>query len=140
MALLAFRDLVLMKLPLEELLQTNLSLLPTSITQMLLVLQASLSLPHRHSHEHKCKLYHGFLHLLFCDCSYIQGVHEPRGPSMEYFRLEKMLEMVVSPYLWNCKHKSNARSLHIHVYAFMIKIRCSQKVFKARNHFHFYSS
>ncbi|XP_060767540.1 proline-rich protein 5-like [Neoarius graeffei] len=106
MALLAFRDLVLMKLPLEELLQTNLSLLPTSITQMLLVLQASLSLPHRHSHEHKCKLYHGFLHLLFCDCSYIQGVHEPRGPSMEYFRLEKMLEMVVSPYLWNCKHKN----------------------------------
>ncbi|XP_036440208.1 proline-rich protein 5-like isoform X2 [Colossoma macropomum] len=75
MALLAFRDLVLMRVPLEDLLPTNLSLLPTSITQMLLVLQ---------------------------------GVHEPRGPSVEYCRLEKMLEMVVSPYLWNCKHKSNA--------------------------------
>ncbi|XP_026992702.1 proline-rich protein 5-like [Tachysurus fulvidraco] len=72
MALLAFRDLVLMRLPLEELLPTNLSLLPTSIRQMLLILQ---------------------------------GVHESRGPSMEYCRLEKMLEMVVSPYLWNCKQK-----------------------------------
>ncbi|KAL7833552.1 hypothetical protein AOLI_G00285120 [Acnodon oligacanthus] len=75
MALLAFRDLVLMRVPLEDLLPTNLSLLPTSIRQMLLVLQ---------------------------------GVHEPRGPSVEYCRLEKMLEMVVSPYLWNSKHKSNA--------------------------------
>ncbi|KAL7831031.1 hypothetical protein SRHO_G00305330 [Serrasalmus rhombeus] len=75
MSLLAFRDLVLMRVPLEDLLPTNLSLLPTSIRQMLLVLQ---------------------------------GVHGPRGPSVEYYRLEKMLEMVVSPYLWNSKHKSNA--------------------------------
>ncbi|KAK1802245.1 hypothetical protein P4O66_021903, partial [Electrophorus voltai] len=39
MALLGFRDLVLMRLPVEDLLPTNLPLLPTSITQMLLVLQ-----------------------------------------------------------------------------------------------------
>ncbi|KAI4878082.1 hypothetical protein NFI96_007470 [Prochilodus magdalenae] len=39
MALLAFRDLVLMRVSLEDLLPTNLSLLPTSITQMLLILQ-----------------------------------------------------------------------------------------------------
>ncbi|XP_072527352.1 proline-rich protein 5-like [Salminus brasiliensis] len=75
MALLGFRDLVLMRLSLEELLPTNLSLLPTSITQMLLVLQ---------------------------------GIHDPKGPSTEYCRLEKMLEIVVSPYLWNCKHQSSA--------------------------------
>uniref|UniRef100_A0A3B4CJU1 Proline-rich protein 5-like n=1 Tax=Pygocentrus nattereri TaxID=42514 RepID=A0A3B4CJU1_PYGNA len=81
MSLLAFRDLVLMRVPLEDLLPTNLSLLPTSIRQMLLVLQ---------------------------------GVHEPRGPSVEYYRLEKMLEMVVSPYLWNSKHKSNALHEHLH--------------------------
>ncbi|XP_076854044.1 proline-rich protein 5-like isoform X2 [Brachyhypopomus gauderio] len=72
MALLGFRDLVLMRLPVEDLLPTSLPLLPTAITQMLLVLQ---------------------------------GVHDPRGSSMEYYRLEKMLEMVVSPYLWNCKNK-----------------------------------
>ncbi|KAG9260830.1 proline-rich protein 5-like isoform X1 [Astyanax mexicanus] len=75
MALLAFRDLVLMQLPLEELLPNNSSLLPSAITQMLLILQ---------------------------------GVHEPRGPSEEYCRLEKVLETVVSPYLWNCKHQSSA--------------------------------
>ncbi|XP_030650048.1 proline-rich protein 5-like [Chanos chanos] len=71
MALLGFRDLVLMKLSLEELLSAHLSLLPTTITQMLLILQ---------------------------------GVHEPRGLSREYCRLERMVEMVVSPYLWNSKH------------------------------------
>ncbi|KAK3528410.1 hypothetical protein QTP86_034226 [Hemibagrus guttatus] len=99
MALLTFRDTVLMRLPLEELLPTNLSLLPTSIRQMLLILQ---------------------------------GVHEPRGPSMEYFRLEKMLEMVVSPFLWNCKQKSNTGPLHGHGYT--LNIRRSQKIFKSRNH------
>lgn len=39
MVLLGFRDLVLMQLPLGDLLQKNLSLIPASITQMLLVLQ-----------------------------------------------------------------------------------------------------
>uniref|UniRef100_A0A9J7XSP9 Si:dkey-56p7.10 n=1 Tax=Cyprinus carpio carpio TaxID=630221 RepID=A0A9J7XSP9_CYPCA len=39
MALLGFRDLVLMKLSLDDLLRKNLSLIPASITQMLLVLQ-----------------------------------------------------------------------------------------------------
>ncbi|XP_026793486.1 proline-rich protein 5-like isoform X1 [Pangasianodon hypophthalmus] len=95
MALLAFRDLVLMRLPLEELLHTNLSLLPTSIRQMLLVLQ---------------------------------GVHEPRGPSMEYFRLEKMLEMVVSPYLWNCKHKSYEEEIRERKHLIQPEIRITQHI------------
>ncbi|MCJ8747333.1 hypothetical protein PDJAM_G00152330 [Pangasius djambal] len=95
MALLAFRDLVLMRLPLEELLHTNLSLLPTSIRQMLLVLQ---------------------------------GVHEPRGPSVEYFRLEKMLEMVVSPYLWNCKHKSYEEVVRERKHLIQPEIRITQHI------------
>uniref|UniRef100_A0A8C2HUA4 Uncharacterized protein n=1 Tax=Cyprinus carpio TaxID=7962 RepID=A0A8C2HUA4_CYPCA len=43
MALLGFRDLVLMKLSLDDLLRKNLSLIPASITQMLLVLQVNES-------------------------------------------------------------------------------------------------
>lgn len=49
MALLSFRDLVLMKLPLQELLPQSPTLLPAAITQMLLVLQVlliRLGLPH----------------------------------------------------------------------------------------------
>ncbi|KAM9494840.1 proline-rich protein 5-like isoform 1-T2 [Clarias gariepinus] len=95
MALLAFRDLVLMKIPLEELLLTNLSLLPASITQMLLVLQ---------------------------------GVHEPRGTSTEYFRLEKMLEMVVSPYLWNCKHKNYEEEIRQSKRLIQPEIRITQHI------------
>ncbi|XP_058237972.1 proline-rich protein 5-like isoform X2 [Hemibagrus wyckioides] len=95
MALLAFRDTVLMSLPLEELLPTNLSLLPTSIRQMLLILQ---------------------------------GVHEPRGPSMEYFRLEKMLEMVVSPYLWNCKQKRYDEKIRDSTCLIQPEIRITQHI------------
>lgn len=43
MALLGFRDLVLMQLSLGDLLQKNLSLIPASITQMLLVLQVNVN-------------------------------------------------------------------------------------------------
>uniref|UniRef100_A0A8C2A7B1 Uncharacterized protein n=1 Tax=Cyprinus carpio TaxID=7962 RepID=A0A8C2A7B1_CYPCA len=43
MALLGFRDLVLMKLSLDDLLRKNLSLIPASITQMLLVLQVNVN-------------------------------------------------------------------------------------------------
>lgn len=67
MALLAFRDLVLRKLHLEDTLGTAVSV-PPPITQMLLVLQ---------------------------------GVHEPGAPTHEYFELERLVEMVVSPYLRN---------------------------------------
>lgn len=67
MALLAFRDLVLLKLHLEDTLGTAVSVPPT-ITQMLLVLQ---------------------------------GIHESRAPSQEYFELERLVEIVVSPYLSN---------------------------------------
>lgn len=67
MALLAFRDLVLLKLHLEDILETAESV-PPSITQMLLVLQ---------------------------------GVHESGAVTQEYFQLERLVELVVSPYLRN---------------------------------------
>ncbi|XP_042372628.1 proline-rich protein 5-like, partial [Plectropomus leopardus] len=70
MALLAFRDLVLLKLHLQETLPTAASV-PPPVTQMLLVLQ---------------------------------GVHESGAPSLEYFQLERLVEMVVSPYLSNVVH------------------------------------
>ncbi|XP_031425536.1 proline-rich protein 5-like isoform X2 [Clupea harengus] len=74
MALLSFRDLVLMKLPLRDLLPKNPTLLPAAITNMLLVLQ---------------------------------GVHEPRGLSLEYCQLENLIELVISPYLRNCLQKNH---------------------------------
>ncbi|KAG1955701.1 proline-rich protein 5-like isoform X2 [Pimephales promelas] len=73
MTLLGFRDLVLMKLSLGDLLCKNRSLIPASITQMLLVLQ---------------------------------GIQESRGPSKEYCQLESLVALVVTPYLWNCRHTS----------------------------------
>ncbi|XP_047189251.1 proline-rich protein 5-like isoform X2 [Scophthalmus maximus] len=72
MALLAFRDLVLLKLHLEETLGAAASV-PLSVTQMLLVLQ---------------------------------GVHESSGPSLEYQQLERLVEVVVSPYVRNVLHNS----------------------------------
>ncbi|XP_048829239.1 proline-rich protein 5-like isoform X2 [Brienomyrus brachyistius] len=75
MALLGFRDLVLLKLQLEELLPPVPTSPPPAITQMLLVLQ---------------------------------GIHEPSGPSQEYCQLEKLVDMVVSPYLGNYLHRSPA--------------------------------
>nr|XP_046249476.1 proline-rich protein 5-like isoform X1 [Scatophagus argus]XP_046249477.1 proline-rich protein 5-like isoform X1 [Scatophagus argus] len=73
MALLAFRDLVLLKLHLEETLGTAASI-PPAVTQMLLVLQ---------------------------------GIHESGGPSVEYYRLERLVEVVVSPYLSNVLQNRN---------------------------------
>ncbi|XP_069570598.1 proline-rich protein 5-like [Brachyistius frenatus] len=73
MALLVFRDLVLLKLPLEETLGTAASI-PRSVTQMLLVLQ---------------------------------GIHESGVPSSEYQQLERLVEIVVSPYLGNVLHNRN---------------------------------
>ncbi|XP_041916969.1 proline-rich protein 5-like [Alosa sapidissima] len=77
MALLSFRDLVLMKLPLHELLPQAPILPLAAITQMLLVLQ---------------------------------GVHEPRGLSLHYCKLENLIEMVITPYLKNCLHKNHTTS------------------------------
>ncbi|XP_030621137.1 proline-rich protein 5-like [Chanos chanos] len=71
MILLSFRDVVLLKLPLEDHLHT--SPLPPAIPQMLLVLQ---------------------------------GVHEPNGPTEQYYLLERLVEMVVSPYLGNYRYQS----------------------------------
>ncbi|GAA6229228.1 proline-rich protein 5-like [Lates japonicus] len=73
MALLAFRDLVLLKLHLEETLGAAASV-PPPVTQMLLVLQ---------------------------------GIHESSGPSLEYYQLERLVEIVVSPYLSNVLHNRN---------------------------------
>ncbi|KAK2880627.1 proline-rich protein 5-like isoform X2 [Channa argus] len=73
MALLAFRDLVLLKLHLEESLGTAASV-PPPVTQMLLVLQ---------------------------------GIHESGGPSVEYYQLERLVEIVVSPYLSNVLKNRN---------------------------------
>ncbi|XP_029697978.1 proline-rich protein 5-like isoform X1 [Takifugu rubripes] len=70
MALVAFRDLVLLKLHLEDTLGTA-AYVPPAVTQMLLVLQ---------------------------------GVHESGGPSLEYYQLERLVELVVSPYLSNHLH------------------------------------
>ncbi|XP_068170142.1 proline-rich protein 5-like [Antennarius striatus] len=67
MALLAFRDLVLLKLHLEESLGIAVYI-PPAVTQMLLVLQ---------------------------------GIHESGGPGVEYYQLERLVELVVSPYLSN---------------------------------------
>ncbi|XP_070763712.1 proline-rich protein 5-like [Enoplosus armatus] len=73
MALVAFRDLVLLKLHLEETLGTTASI-PPPVTQMLLVLQ---------------------------------GIHESGGPSLEYYQLERLVEIVVSPYLSNVLQNRN---------------------------------
>ncbi|XP_031162545.2 proline-rich protein 5-like [Sander lucioperca] len=66
-SLLAFRDLVVLKLPLEETLSAAASV-PPPLTQMLLVLQ---------------------------------GIHESGLPSLEYYQLERLVAIVVSPYLSN---------------------------------------
>ncbi|XP_053282559.1 proline-rich protein 5-like [Pleuronectes platessa] len=73
MVLLAFRDLVLLKLHLEETLGTAASI-PPPVTQMLLVLQ---------------------------------GIHESGTPSLEYYQLERLVEVVVCPYLSNVLHDTN---------------------------------
>ncbi|KAK7117702.1 hypothetical protein R3I94_023058 [Phoxinus phoxinus] len=75
MALLGFRNMVLLKLPLENMFQS--SSYPPPITQMLLILQ---------------------------------GIHEPNGPTQEYFRLERLVDIVVSPYLSNYLYTSPSDS------------------------------
>ncbi|XP_010896473.1 proline-rich protein 5-like [Esox lucius] len=72
-ALLGFRDLVLLKLSLEDILP--IATVPPAITQMLLILQ---------------------------------GIHEPNGPSQEYYQLEELVEIIISPYLGNVLHVSNS--------------------------------
>ncbi|KAK3526217.1 hypothetical protein QTP70_017770 [Hemibagrus guttatus] len=75
MALLGFRDQVLLKLSLENMLHTT--SYPPAVVQMLLILQ---------------------------------GIHEPSGPSKEYYLLERLVNMVISPYLSNYLHKSHRDS------------------------------
>nr|XP_055048121.1 proline-rich protein 5-like isoform X2 [Misgurnus anguillicaudatus] len=75
MALLGFRNMVLLKLPAEKMLHAD--SFPPPITQMLLILQ---------------------------------GIHEPNGPTQEYFLLERLVEMVISPYLGNYLYLSQSDS------------------------------
>ncbi|KAJ7998240.1 hypothetical protein DPEC_G00220540 [Dallia pectoralis] len=72
-ALLGFRDLVLLKLSLSDILP--IATVPPAITQMLLILQ---------------------------------GIHEPNGHGQEYYQLEGLVEIVISPYLGNVLHVSNS--------------------------------
>ncbi|KAM8861210.1 proline-rich protein 5-like isoform 1-T1 [Synchiropus picturatus] len=74
--LLSFRDLIVLKLPLEDFLTTTASV-PSSVTQMLLVLQ---------------------------------GVHDSTGPGPQYRQLERLVEMIVSPYLSNTDDRSQQTS------------------------------
>ncbi|XP_067091018.1 proline-rich protein 5-like [Osmerus mordax] len=74
MALLGFRDLVLLKIHLHDsLAHSTTTLPPPAITQMLLILQ---------------------------------GIHESGSPSKEYYQLEKLVEIVICPYLGNVLHGS----------------------------------
>ncbi|CAK6980789.1 proline-rich protein 5-like isoform X2 [Scomber scombrus] len=77
MALLGFRDLVLLKLHLKDTLGTAASV-PPPVTQMLLVLQ---------------------------------GIHETGSPSFEYYQLEQLVQIVVSPYVSNVLHNRNQQVL-----------------------------
>ncbi|XP_072374957.1 proline-rich protein 5-like isoform X1 [Scyliorhinus torazame] len=78
MALLGFRDMVLLKVNLEQALHQPPTDVPPSITQMLLVLQ---------------------------------GAHEPKGPSEEYDQLERLVQLVVSPYLGTYELLSRNKNL-----------------------------
>lgn len=45
---------------------------------------------------------------MYClSLSLSQGVHESAGPSLEYYQLERLVELVVSPYLSNVLHNRN---------------------------------
>ncbi len=74
MALLGFRDLVLMQLSLGDLLQKNLFLVPASITQMLLVLQVNVN------HEPMINLFkHPYCSWLFlCICREFRNPEAPQ--------------------------------------------------------------
>lgn len=39
-----------------------------------------------------------------------QGIHEPSGPSKEYYLLEQLVDMVISPYLSNYLYMSHRDS------------------------------
>lgn len=84
MALLAFRDLVLMRLPIEELLLTNLSLLPTSIKQMLLIIQVG---PLSHTLTQKAALLSVLVPTL-CGCLSRESM-SPEAPQWNIFDLRK---------------------------------------------------
>lgn len=45
--------------------------------------------------------------LSVCCLSLSQGIHESGGPSLEYYQLERLVELVVSPYLSNALHSRN---------------------------------
>uniref|UniRef100_A0A673H8I3 Uncharacterized protein n=1 Tax=Sinocyclocheilus rhinocerous TaxID=307959 RepID=A0A673H8I3_9TELE len=76
MALLGFRDLVLMKFSLDDLLRKNLSLIPASITQMLLVLQVNVNCkPMLNCHLYKHRYYSC---LFLCMCREFRNPEAPQ--------------------------------------------------------------
>lgn len=41
---------------------------------------------------------------------FTQGIHEPSGPSKEYYLLERLVDMAISPYLSNYLYMSHRDS------------------------------
>ncbi|XP_069411243.1 proline-rich protein 5-like isoform X3 [Ovis canadensis] len=106
-SLLGFRDLVLLKVKLEDLLLLAQPQPPSSIVQMLLILQvrrggditagrgkAALWLEHPGSVS--CSVVSSVTFQFFCPFA---SVHEPTGPSEGYLQLEELVKQVVSPFL-----------------------------------------
>lgn len=46
-------------------------------------------------------LFYILIFMMFSFFCFEQGIHEPNGPTQEYFQLERLVDMVVSPYLSN---------------------------------------
>ncbi|XP_067902055.1 proline-rich protein 5-like isoform X3 [Heterodontus francisci] len=92
MALLGFRDLVLLKVNLEQVLHQPHTNVPPSITQMLLVLQLPQTVGLNNSRGDVTRT-------CWLNRNKHRGAHEPKGPSEEYIQLERLVQLVVSPYL-----------------------------------------
>uniref|UniRef100_A0A8D1UST0 Proline rich 5 like n=1 Tax=Sus scrofa TaxID=9823 RepID=A0A8D1UST0_PIG len=84
-SLLGFRDLVLLKVKLDDLLLLAQPQPPSSIIQMLLILQMRTLKPR------KC--------MCLPEAPQHKSVHEPTGPTEGYLQLEELVKQVVSPFL-----------------------------------------
>ncbi|EQB79175.1 proline-rich protein 5-like protein [Camelus ferus] len=116
-SLLGFRDLVLLKVKLDDLLLLAQPQPPSSIIQMLLVLQVPgasglgfLGSGHEGAALHVTDLnvaggqsgsagHDDLDRPLSLLIVYFQSVHEPTGPSEGYLQLEELVKQVVSPFL-----------------------------------------
>ncbi|XP_072856965.2 proline-rich protein 5 isoform X2 [Pogona vitticeps] len=85
LALLHFRNIITLNIKLEDALSRSRARVPPSIIQMLLILQGA-------------KL--ESMGLLVSALQYLtQGVHESKGVTEDYLKLEALIQKVVSPYL-----------------------------------------